>query len=75
VGLVTIGTLSQPTVARSQLLRPNPQFTGVSIGSTNVGNSIYHSMQVKATERFSDSKIAVSYTVSKGIGDSEAVVG
>jgi hypothetical protein len=75
VGLVTIGTLSQPTVARSQLLRPYPQFTGVSIGSTNVGNSIYHSMQLKATKRFSDSLIALSYTVSKGIGDSEAVVG
>src|SRR5882724_2385168 len=75
VGLVTIGTLSQPTVARGQLLRPYPQFTGVALGSTNVGNSIYHSMQLKATKRFSDSLVALSYTVSKGIGDSEAVVG
>src|SRR5216684_2486091 len=75
VGLVTIGALSQPTVARGQLLRPYPQFTGVALGSTNVGNSIYHSMQLKATKRFSDSLVAVSYTVSKGIGDSEAVVG
>src|SRR5262249_10445675 len=37
--------------------------------------SIYHSMQTKVTKRFSDSLISVAYTVSKGIGDSEAVVG
>ncbi|HYM09108.1 MAG TPA: carboxypeptidase regulatory-like domain-containing protein, partial [Bryobacterales bacterium] len=74
-GLVSVGTLSQPTVSRGQLLRPYPQFTGVSLGSTNVGSSIYHSMQMKVTKRFSDSLVAVSYTVSKGIGDSEAVVG
>jgi hypothetical protein len=74
-GLVPIGTLSQPTVARGQLLRPYPQFNGLAIGSANTGNSIYHSMQLKVTKRFSDSLIAVAYTVSKGIGDTEAVVG
>src|SRR5258707_11130548 len=74
-GLVTVGALSQPTVSRGQLLRPYPQFNGLSIGSANVGNSIYHSMQLKATKRFSDSLIMVAYTVSKVIGDTEAVVG
>jgi hypothetical protein len=74
-GLVTIGALSSPTVSRGQLLRPYPQFNGLAIGSANNGNSIYHSMQLKVNKRFSDSLIAVSYTVSKGIGDSEAVVG
>jgi hypothetical protein len=74
-GLVGIGALSQPTVSRGQLLRPYPQFNGMAIGSANVGNSIYHSMQLKATKRFSESLISVAYTVSKGIGDSEAVVG
>jgi hypothetical protein len=74
-GLVSIGTLAQPTVARGQLLRPYPQFNGLSIGSANTGNSIYHSMQLKVTKRFSDSLVAVAYTVSKGIGDTEAVVG
>jgi hypothetical protein len=74
-GLVSIGTLAQPTVARGQLLRPYPQFNGLAIGSANSGNSIYHSMQLKVTKRFSDSLIAVAYTVSKGIGDTEAVVG
>ncbi len=74
-GLVTVGTLAQPTVAAGQLLRPYPQFTGVGLGDPNVGSSIYHSMQLKATKRFSASLIAVAYTVSKGIGDTEAVVG
>jgi hypothetical protein len=74
-GLVTVGTLAQPTVAAGQLLRPYPQFTSMGLGAVNVGSSIYHSMQLKLTKRFSASLIAVSYTVSKGIGDSEAVVG
>src|SRR5262249_5041230 len=74
-GLVTIGTLAQPTVSRGQLLRPYPQFTGFGLGMVNAGSSIYHSMQMKVTKRFSDSLIAAAYTVSKGIGDSEAVVG
>jgi len=74
-GLVTVGTLAQPTVARGQLLRPYPQYNGLSLGTANVGNSIYHSMQLRATKRFSDSLISLAYTVSKGIGDTEAVVG
>jgi len=74
-GLVTVGTLAQPTVSRGQLLRPYPQFGNVALGATNVGNSIYHSMQVKLTKRFSSSLIAVAYTLSKGIGDTEAVTG
>src|SRR5262249_47192570 len=75
VGLVQVGTFSQPTVSQGQLLRPYPQFTGVGLASVNVGSSLYHSMQMKVTKRFSDSLIAVAYTVSKGIGDTEAVVG
>ena len=74
-GLVNIGTLSPPTVSRGQLLRPYPQFTGFGLGAVNVGVSTYHSMQMKITKRFADSLIAVAYTNSKGIGDSEAVVG
>jgi hypothetical protein len=73
-GLVRVGTLSQPTVSRAQLLRPFPQFTGVTFTAINVGSSIYHSMQLKATKRFSRSLIMLAYTLSKGIGDSEAVV-
>jgi hypothetical protein len=73
-GLVNVGTLAQPTVSRAQLLRPFPQFTGVTYTAINVGSSIYHSMQLKATKHFSRSLITLAYTLSKGIGDSEAVV-
>ena len=57
----------------SRYLRPYPQFGNVSLGATNVGNSIYHSLQAKVTKRFSTSLITMAYTLSKGIGDSEAV--
>jgi hypothetical protein len=74
-GLIGVGALAQPTVSRGQLLRPYPQFNGVSLGYTNVGNSIYHSMQTKLTKRFSSSLLSVAYTFSKGIGDTEAATG
>ena len=75
LGSVAAGPLSRPTISRGQLLRPYPQFTAVSFNTINVGSSIYHSMQLKATKRFGRSTIALAYTLSKGIGDSEAVVG
>ena len=75
LGSVAAGPLSRPTISRGQLLRPYPQFTAVSFNTINVGSSIYHSTQLKATKRFGRSTIALAYTLSKGIGDSEAVVG
>jgi hypothetical protein len=74
-GLVSVGVLAQSTVSRGQLLRPYPQFNGVSLGYTNVGNSIYHSMQTKLTKRFTSSLVSLAYTFSKGIGDSESATG
>ncbi len=44
-------SLSGNTVSRSQLLRPYPQFTGVS-SDMNQGYSWYHSMQVRFEKRF-----------------------
>ena len=44
-------SLSGTTVARSQLLLPFPQFTGVS-AYTNQGYSFYNSMQVRYEKRF-----------------------
>jgi hypothetical protein len=52
LGMVTTGTLSQPTVQRGQLLRPYPQYTGVSVGGGFVGHSSYHSLQMKVERRF-----------------------
>jgi hypothetical protein len=50
-GQITTGTLAQPTVALSQLLRPYPQYSGVSIVNAPTVNSIYHSVQFKAEKR------------------------
>ncbi len=52
--------LSGTTVSRSQLLRPYPQFSGVS-ANLNSGYSWYHAMQVRYEKRFS-AGLAASYS-------------
>jgi hypothetical protein len=57
--------LASTTVARAQLLRPYPQFSGVS-ANQNIGYSWYHSMQIRLEKRFSKGlSSSVSYTWSK----------
>jgi hypothetical protein len=59
------GTLQGRTVARSQLLRPYPQFDGVST-TFSAGFSWYHSLQMRAEKRFSRGfTLQASYTWSK----------
>ena len=57
-GKVATGVLSTPTVARSQLLRPYPQYSSVSTNSPavaeNEANSIYHAFTAKLNKRFSN---------------------
>lgn len=57
--------LAGTTVSRAQLLRPYPQFTGVSM-DVNQGYSWYHSMQVRFERRFAQGfSSTLSYTWSK----------
>lgn len=76
LGLITAGPLSAATVQAGQLLLPFPQYTGVSVSGPNIGNSNYHSMQMKVEKRFKrGGSILVGYTVSKLISDTDTLTG
>jgi outer membrane receptor protein involved in Fe transport len=69
-GVITTGPLSTPTVQRSQLLRPYPQFTGVTAGNDSYGASTYHALQAKVERRFARGfSLLASYTYSKLLDD------
>ena len=69
-GKITTGTLSSKTVQAVQLLRPFPQYTGVSQKRDPEGDSIYHALTAKLDKRFSHGySILVAYTWSKLIDD------
>lgn len=69
-GIVTTGPLSSGTVAARQLLRPFPEFNGVSIRAVREGNSIYHALQAKVERRFSGGlSLLAAYTFSKVISN------
>jgi hypothetical protein len=62
----TTSTLSQPTIALSQLLLPFPQFTGVTESSLPLGRSHYNSLQIMAQKRFSTGlHLSMAETFSK----------
>lgn len=70
-GLVTSGTLAQPTVQRGQLLRPWPLWQNVVSQSAGWGNSNYHSMQMRFERRFAaGASVGAAFTWSKLISDS-----
>jgi hypothetical protein len=65
------GSLGAPTVAYSQLLRPFPQYTGVSWYHDPVGDSYYDAftMQLQHRDEAHGLFFQASYTFSKGIND------
>jgi hypothetical protein len=68
--------LSAPTVTLNSLLRPYPQYTGVSGSTPNIGNSIYHGVQLQYEKRFSRGlALLAHYTFSKLIDDSSFSAG
>jgi hypothetical protein len=59
-------TLSRSTVQRGQLLRPYPQFTGMTGAQVPSGHSTYHGMQMRVERRFSNGLSTLfAYTKSK----------
>ncbi len=74
VGQVQLGALAQPNVARAQLLRPYPQYTGYNLVAPMNRNSVYHSAQVKVEKRFAQgASVLVSYTYAKLISDTDTL--
>lgn len=64
-------SLGNATVARSQLLLPYPQFTGVTHNAP-LGSTIYHALAVTTVRRFSGGfSLQASYTWSKFLQSTE----
>jgi hypothetical protein len=76
---VQIGTLSNATVARRQLLLPYPQFLSVMEVNNPWGDSNYHSLQAKLVKRMSNGlSLLASYTWSKlisNVNEEDAPIG
>lgn len=59
-------TLSRATVQRGQLLRPYPQFTGMTGAQVPAGHSTYHAAQMRVERRYANGLAALfAYTKSK----------
>jgi len=65
------------TGSLQQALRPFPQYLGVSTSqSANIGNSTYHSLQMKLEKRFSKGLwLLASYSWSKTLTDANSSLG
>ncbi len=64
--------LSQPTVQRRQLLRPLPQYTGLSPNLMAIANSVYHAFTLRVEKRISSGfGFLLAYTAGKAISDAE----
>ena len=75
-GLVKTGALSQPNITRGQTLLPFPQYTGVSQAGGYLGNSTYHSLQMKVEKRFArGGTVLGAYTFSKLLADVASLTG
>jgi hypothetical protein len=74
-GVITDPTsiLSKSTVARGQLLQPNPQYITMNAIYATIGDSIYHSFQASAERRMSHGfSVLASFTAAKLIDDTSA---
>ena len=69
VGLIpSNAALNGTNILRSQLLRPFPQFTGLTQDRMTIGRAWYHSMQARVEKRLSNGlHFLFSYTFSKSM--------
>ncbi len=64
-------SLNNPTISRTQSLRPLPDYLSVATFANHGASSIYHSLQATLQRRYSKGlSVLVSYTNSKLINDS-----
>ncbi|MBI3209267.1 MAG: TonB-dependent receptor [Candidatus Solibacter usitatus] len=71
-GVITTGGLSAPTVAGSQLLRPFPQYTGITQFRDAVGDSVYHALTLSLTKRTTHGlTFQANYTLSKEMDNAQ----
>ena len=70
-GVIPPGTpLSGSTIARSQALRPYPNYLTINVANPPLGSTKYHSGQLKVERRFSHGLgFLSSYTYAKLLGD------
>ncbi len=70
-GVITSGSLAQPTVAYGQLLRPYPQFLNVVDSTPTAASSSYHALEMHVQRELAKQlNLLVSYTAAKLIDDS-----
>ncbi|MBY0503943.1 MAG: carboxypeptidase regulatory-like domain-containing protein [Bryobacteraceae bacterium] len=76
-GLIPATTaLGGATLTRGQLLRPYPQFLGVTQTWGSQAHSSYHGLQTKMRKRFANGlQFLAAYTWSKTIDDTSSVAG
>lgn len=69
--LLPVGApLRTANITRRQSLRPYPYFNNITVLNPHLGNTTYHSFQVKAEKRFTQGlSFLFAYTGSKKIGD------
>ena len=68
-GLLPGTSLNSKTIQRRQLLRPYPQFLGITQQTNSVGSSSYNALQTLFQKQVtSGASASVSYTYSKTIG-------
>jgi hypothetical protein len=69
-GILTTGSLTGTTVQRAQLLRPYPQFTGVTRSQPALGQNSYHSLQISYSKGMAHGLSGVvAYTASRNMSN------